>query len=262
MSTKPSIKTVGILGFGAFGRLIAAHLAQHFSLVVCDPALTPGKQGHSRVRIGDSADVGRCDVLILAVPVGELSAAIREIQPYLRPGSIVVDVGSVKVRPIEVMKAALPDFVEIVGTHPLFGPQSARAGIAGRKIAICPVRGRSALRIAAFLRAVLGLAVYLVSPEEHDRQAAIVQGVTHLIARVLVRMEPLPTELTTASFDHLMQATEMVRYDAASVYLAIERDNPYAAEVRERFFMLAERMRGELDEHGSASEISATPPVA
>jgi len=95
---------------------------------------------------------------------------------------------------------------------------------------------------------VLKLAVYIVSPEEHDRQAAIVQGITHLIASVLVRMEPLRTQLTTASFDHLMQATEMVKQDAASVFLAIERDNPYAAEVREQFFLIAEATRTKLDQ--------------
>src|SRR6516225_6870885 len=103
MSPRPSIKTVGILGFGAFGRLIAAHLDPHVSLVACDPALMPGKRYQGRVRIGDTADVGRCDVVILAVPVGELSTAIAELRPHLRPGSTVVDVGSVKVRPIEVM---------------------------------------------------------------------------------------------------------------------------------------------------------------
>jgi prephenate dehydrogenase len=110
------------------------------------------------------------------------------------------------------------------------------------------VRGRSATRIAAFLRHVLKLAVHIVSPEEHDRQAALAQGVTHLIAKVLVRMEPLPRRLTTASFDLLMQAIELVRHDAASVFLAIERDNPYAAEVREQFFLIAEATRAELDQ--------------
>ena len=87
-----------------------------------------------------------------------------------------------------------------------------------------------------------------MTPNEHDRQAAIVQGVTHLVAKVLVRMEPLPTRLTTASFDHLMRATDMVRHDSAGVFLAIERDNPYAAEVRARFFSLAESARAELDQ--------------
>ena len=38
--------------------------------------------------------------------------------------------------------------------------------------------------------------------------------------------------LTTASFDLLSQAVEMVRYDAPEVFWAIERSNPYALEVR------------------------------
>jgi prephenate dehydrogenase len=253
MSATPAIqprhiRSVGLLGLGAFGRLIAAHLQPYFALTACDPALTASEPRHGHVRIGTVAEVGRCDLVILAVPVGNLSSALRELRPHLRAGGIVVDVGSVKVRPIEVMKAELPPFVDIVGTHPLFGPQSASGGIAGRKIALCPVRGRSSLRIAAFLRHVLKLEVHIVTADEHDRQAAIVQGVTHLVAKVLVRMGPLPTRLTTASFDHLMRATDMVRHDSASVFLAIERDNPYAAEVRAQFFSLADAARAELDQ--------------
>jgi prephenate dehydrogenase len=253
MSSEPAtrslhITSIGLVGFGAFGRLIADHLHPYFPLVACDPALRADDCRHGRVRFGTVAEVGRSDLVILAVPVGELSSAISKLRPHLRPGSIVVDVGSVKVRPIAVMTAELPPDVEIVGTHPLFGPQSAKDGIKGRKIALCPVRGRSARRIAAFLRHVLKLEVHVVTAEEHDRQAAIVQGVTHLVAKVLVRMEPLPTRLTTASFDHLMRATDMVRHDAASVFLAIERDNPYAAEVLAQFFSLAEAMRAELDQ--------------
>ena len=60
-------------------------------------------------------------------------------------------------------------------------------------------------------------------------------------------MEPLPKRLTTASFDNLMQATDMVRDDAASVFLTIERDNPFSAEMRERFFDIAEQIKCELD---------------
>lgn len=249
MSPKLDVKSIGIVGFGAFGRLVATHLHPYFSLIAYDPELPPEDDRLNHVRCGNIVDVGRCDLVILAVPVANLATAIRELRPHLRPGGIVIDVGSVKMRPIEVMKAELPPFVEIVGTHPLFGPQSARDGIAGRKIALCPVRGRSALRIGAFLRHILRLTVHIVSPEDHDREAAIVQGLTHLVAKVLVRMEPLPRRLTTASFDHLLQATEMVRHDAPSVFLAIERENPYAAEIRERFFLLAEATRAMLDQH-------------
>ena len=154
---------------------------------------------------------------------------------------------SVKVKPVEIMRAGLPDHVEIVGTHPLFGPQSSEGGIAGRKIAVCPVRGNSFRRIAAFLRHVLKLDVYITSPEEHDREAAVVQGLTHLIAKVLIRMEPLPQRLTTASFDRLMEAIGMVRHDSESVFLAIERDNPFSAEMRRRYFEVADGVRAEVE---------------
>jgi prephenate dehydrogenase len=247
MSSKTATTSVGLLGFGAFGRLIAAHLHPHFPLVAYDRSMLPGDHLEGRIRAGDMAAVGRCDVVILAVPVRELVSAIKELRPYLHPGSIVVDVASVKVNAVKAMEAELPPFVDIVGTHPLFGPQSAREGISGRKIAVCPVRGTSAPRIAAFLRSKLGLKVFVTTPEEHDREVAVVQGVTHLIAKVLVGMEPLPRRLTTASFDCLMQATEMVRYDAASVFRAIACDNPFAAEIRERFFNLATEARAELD---------------
>lgn len=78
--------------------------------------------------------------------------------------------------------------------------------------------------------------VFEVTPEEHDREAATVQGLTHLIARVLLKMEPLPTRMTTASFERLMQAVDMVRHDSPAVFHAIERDNPFAVEVRDQFF--------------------------
>ena len=121
--------------------------------------------------------------------------------------------------------------------------------MAGLKIAICPIRGDRARRVAAFLRKAFGLRVYITTPEAHDREAAVVQGLTHLIAKVLVQMEPLPTKMTTASFDKLMSAVEMVRYDPPSVFLAIEQANPYAVEVRERFFELADQLRTSLGGH-------------
>jgi prephenate dehydrogenase len=247
--TKSTISSICIVGFGAFGKLIAAQLHAYFPIVVIDPAVHRiDEDFQGRVVIGAIADISRCDLVILAVPVSDFTSVIKSLKGQLRHGSIVVDVGSVKVGPAKIMQRELPPYVEIVGTHPLFGPQSARDGIKGRKIALCRIRGRATSRIAAFLRRFLGLKVFFTTPEEHDKEAAIVQGITHLIAKVMVRMEPLPTRLTTASFDLLVQATELVRYDAPSVFHAIERANPYASEVRERFFTLSAEIRDELEQ--------------
>jgi prephenate dehydrogenase len=247
-----SVSTVGLLGFGAFGQLTARHLQPHVALRVHDPARPPTPDPAGRgLQPATLAEVAACDVVILAVPVGAMAATVAEVAPHLRPGALVLDVGSVKLQPAAVMLAGLPDHVDILATHPLFGPQSARDGIAGLGIALCPVRCPDARRIAAFLRHALGLKVHLTTADAHDREAAMVQGLTHLIARILVEMEPLPRTLTTSSFAHLMQAVEMVRHDAPEVFLAIERANPHAKAVRDRFFDLAEQLRRDLD-HGEA----------
>jgi prephenate dehydrogenase len=200
--------------------------------------------------------------VILALPVSGLQESVEAISPHLRHGSLVLDVGSVKMLPAEIMRRGLPEYVEIVATHPLFGPQSARHGIKGLKIAVCPIRGDQGLRVAAFLRKTLGLTVVVTTPEAHDREAATVQGLTHLIAKVLVQMEPLPTSMTTRSFDLLVQAIGMVRDDAPEVFQAIERSNPYSRQVRRRFFDLASALDAELGDGASpAAACHANRPL-
>ncbi|MGX7705049.1 prephenate dehydrogenase/arogenate dehydrogenase family protein [Methylobacterium sp. Gmos1] len=242
------LPALGLIGFGAFGRLVAAHLAPFFTLCVHDPFAPAAAFAAAGVDACGLDEAAGCPVVILATPVPTLAEVVRKVAPHLRPGALVLDVGSVKVRPAEIMRAGLPPCVDIVATHPLFGPQSARDGLRGLKIAVCPVRGDRGVEVGVFLRRALGLTVILTTPEAHDREAAAVQGLTHLIAKVLVAMEPLPTRMTTRSFDLVMQAVGMVRHDAPEVYHAIERENPYAGEVRRRFFELAARMEGELEE--------------
>ena len=232
----PSRPSLGIIGFGAFGRLMATHLCRSFRLYAYDPAAPALPDSVERSSLATAAG---CDIVVLATPVSQFESVIRDLSPHLRPGTLLLDVGSVKVVPSEIMLRCLPAQVEIVATHPLFGPQSAADGLAGLKIAVCPLRGASGPRVAAFLRRALGLTVIITTPEAHDREAALVQGLTHLIAKVLVQMEPLPSRMTTRSFDLLVRATDMVRDDAPEVFEAIERANPYAASVRRRFFDLA-----------------------
>lgn len=240
--------SLGLIGFGAFGRLAAHHLSPHFDLRVFDPAFA------ASARLAETAG---CEVVVIAVPVARMAETLMAIAPHIRPGTLVLDVGSVKVEPARLMRELLPPHVDIVATHPLFGPQSARNGVRGLKIAICPVRGNRHRFVAAFLRIALGLQAVITTPDAHDRDAALSQGLTHLIAKVLVRMEPLPDLITTRSFDLICEAVEMVRHDPPQVFDAIERLNPYALEVRRRFFDLASALDIEL--HQSPVDLHRSP---
>ncbi|PKU22728.1 prephenate dehydrogenase/arogenate dehydrogenase family protein [Telmatospirillum siberiense] len=231
---------VGIIGFGAFGRLMARHLRPHFRLRAYDPAPPVEADADlADVALAPLQDVAACPVVILAMPLSRLEETVRAIGPHLSEGALVLDVGSVKMKAAEIMAAGLPDHAEIIATHPLFGPASAAGGIRGLKIALCPVRGRRSARVAAFLRKGLGLRVVMTTPEAHDAETAMAQGLTHLIAKVLVQMEPLPTRMTTKSFDLLKQAIDMVRNDAPEVFQAIECLNPYSPRIRKRFLDIA-----------------------
>ena len=224
---------LGLIGFGAFGQLVAEHLRACFPILAYDITPDPARAEALGVALVRLEDAAACPVVILAVPVGEMRGVAQRLAPHLAPGALVLDVGSVKVEPASIMLETLPDHVEIVATHPLFGPVSARAGLRGARIAICPLRGRR-FRVAAFCRR-LGLDVILTTPEQHDRDAAEVQGLTHLVASLLTRMDLHPTRLTTRSFEMLMSAVDMVRNDAPEVRHAILASNPYAGDVLRRF---------------------------
>lgn len=245
--------TLGIVGFGAFGQLAARHLREHFLLSAYDPM--PGLARVAEqldVKFSSLHAVSRCDVVLIASPVASFEAVVGTIAASCKPGALIVDVGSVKVKPSEIMRRLLPGYVDIIATHPLFGPQSARNGIEDLKIAVCPIQGKSHTRVAAFLRRSLGLTVITTTPEDHDKEAAIAQGLTHLIAKVLFNMGPLPTRMTTKSFDLLAESISMVQQDAPEVFEAIEIANPYAEIVRRRFFDLAAELSVELELNSGA----------
>ncbi|MAS04280.1 MAG: prephenate dehydrogenase [Ahrensia sp.] len=258
---KPSL---GVIGFGAFGRLIARHAAPHAEVVVHD--IAPDVE-EAAARLGAAAttleQAASRDIVVIATPVPTFADILSSVAAHCRPGALVLDVGSVKIGPSALMRETLRETVDIVATHPLFGPQSARDGLAGLKIALCPIRGGRHRALAVFLRRRFGLQVILTTPEDHDREAATVQGLTHLIAKVLTNMGPLPTRMTTRSFDLLVEAISMVRHDAPEVFEAIERSNPYAGEVRRRFFELAHRLDADLESGNPSApdKSAATPPV-
>lgn len=225
--------TVAIIGFGAFGQLVARHFRDYAQVSVCDPV----------VRVNDLpqvslAQAASAQIVVLAVPLVRMQAVLTQLAPLLRPGTLVIDVCSVKLRPAKMMLDILPDHVEILCSHPLFGPQSAAAGLVGHRIAWCPLRGRSHLRVAGFLRQ-LGLRVIRTTPEQHDKEMAFVQGLTHLIARSLSELGPMPTRLATASFQKMLEAAAMVQGDSPELLRTIMSENPHAEQIRTRFLTAA-----------------------
>lgn len=238
-----SKRTLGIIGVGAFGELAAKHLAPHFRLVLHDAHRDPARIAKKyRAKNGTLADAAKCDIVVLAVPVQRFREVLEKIAPMIGPDALVVDVASVKVRPLGLMKAILPSTARIVGTHPLFGPQSGRRGIAGLNIVVCPVTRGADGKVRRFCRETLGLRVFVSTADEHDRNMAYVQGLTHYLSRIVLGMDLPPLKYTTRTYDLMEQMVGMVRSDSDELFRAIEQENPYAAGVKEAFLAAVGRI--------------------
>jgi prephenate dehydrogenase len=128
------------------------------------------------------------------------------------------------------MDEILPAHADLVATHPLFGPQSAAHGLAGLRLVVCPVRGGRHQQVADFGRS-LGLTVTVTTPEEHDREMAYVQALTHLIGRSLVNLGIPDEQLKTQSYQHLLDLCGLIGADTFELFTAIQTQNPFARQV-------------------------------
>jgi prephenate dehydrogenase len=189
----------------------------------------------------------RAELIVLAVPISAVQGTCVEIAASLKPGQIVVDTCSVKARPLSWMLDALPAFVDVLGTHPLFGPDSGKEGIAGLKIAMCPVRidPEKYAAICSFLRS-LELVLVEATPEEHDRQMALSQAVFHLIAQAMRRLDWGVKPISTPGPENFYRLVKTVQRDTNQLFLDIECENPFAAECRRQFIDEIERIDSEL----------------
>jgi prephenate dehydrogenase len=64
------------------------------------------------------------DVLLISVPIDITERVIERVGPEMCEGSLLMDITSVKRMPVETMERCTNVGVEILGTHPLFGPST------------------------------------------------------------------------------------------------------------------------------------------
>ncbi len=240
---------VGIVGFGRCGQLAARILGQRFRVRVADLVDRSAEAlGAEWVSIPTAASAPR---VVLAVPIRALSEVLDAIAPHLQPGALVVDLCSVKLLPGRWMSERLPEGVRPVGTHPLFGPDSAREeGTLGQRIAVCGLPGheKAAREVAQTCRA-LGLEPLFVDADEHDRRMARSQAMVFLVARSLRRAgiaaedaldRSRLVELGTPSERRFLSMLELVGGDTEELYEDIVRHNPHARVAARRLVVAVE----------------------
>jgi prephenate dehydrogenase len=223
---------VAVLGLGRFGSFWAAHLAKSFPVTAWsrspDRAVPPG------VRRVELIELFEADVVWLCPAISALPEVLAEIAPLVRPDQLIADTCSVKMEPARQMLASLPAHARLLATHPMFGPDSARNGVAGLPLVLHNLR--AAEQEHAFWSghfAAEGMRVLDLTPEEHDKAAAYTQGVTHLIGRVLSGMGLADHPIATQGYKRLLDLIQQTCNDPYQLFLDMQHANPYTEAMRE-----------------------------
>ncbi|MBM3247118.1 prephenate dehydrogenase/arogenate dehydrogenase family protein [Candidatus Pacearchaeota archaeon] len=240
---------ISIIGFGNFGKLVAKHLVSTGTRVLVNDSIdkTPEAQKIG-AKFTSLEEACRSKIIILAVPMENLVSILETIKDKISQGTLVLDVCSLKIFSCRAMQEILPKNIEIIGTHPLFGPQSAPNSIKGMKIALVNVRANpKTIEKTKNFCEKLGLKVILTTAQEHDRQMAFSQALTHFIGRVCNKTNITRIELSTKTFDDLMNIVEIIKNDTPALFNNMQTMNPFAEEVRENFVRSASQINNELN---------------
>jgi cyclohexadieny/prephenate dehydrogenase len=154
------------------------------------------------------------DLVVLCVPVGAMEAVAKEIEPALKAGATVSDVGSVKRTVIDAVGPYIPEGVHFIPAHPLAGTEHSgpRSGFAelfdNRFCILVPAEGTERAAVDRLAEFWLGMGAQIdeMDAEHHDLVLAVTSHTPHLIAYTMVGVA-----------DDLRRVTdsEVIKYSAA-----------------------------------------------
>lgn len=196
------LNKIAIIGLGLIGSSIA-HAARRGTLAqeiagfdanadVLARAAKIGFCDSLHAEIGDA--VRGAQLVILCAPVGSYQSIAQAIAPFLAPGAILSDVGSVKGAVVRDVAPYVPAGVHFIPAHPIAGTEFSgpEAGFAslfdGRWAILTPVVGSDEAAVAtlkAFWQG-LGSNVEVMDASHHDLVLAITSHLPHLIAYNIV----------------------------------------------------------------------------
>ncbi len=201
MNHEPIFERMAVIGVGLIGGSLAqaarrGRIAR--SVVGLDADDTHLKQAVALRLVDERADcpegVEQADLVVIAVPVGEIVGVVRSIAGRLSLGCIVTDVGSVKGDLVAEVESQIPLGRAYVPGHPIAGtersgPEAASADLFQGSLCVLTPTSRTpedALKKITRLWERVGSHVILMDPFRHDHIFALVSHLPHVVAYALI----------------------------------------------------------------------------
>lgn len=249
MKKIPLPLTIAVIGYGRFGQLLTKIFLENSDAHVEVISNKRPSNTHKQLSFVRLDEIGSADLVIPCVPISAFEQTIQKIAPLLKDSAIVMDVCSVKVLPIKIMRKHLPKNVQVIASHPMFGPDSFRIhkGLKKLKLVLHNVNASSLIfaNMKSFFEQ-LGLTVIELTPEKHDQFLARSLGYSYLIGKIGQRLKLRQTPIDTYDFQLLLQNKKIVSNDSEQLFKDLQTLNPFAKDVQKKFKKVSEDILNEL----------------
>ncbi|MFO7937388.1 MAG: prephenate dehydrogenase [Kiritimatiellia bacterium] len=191
--------TVTIIGLGLIGGSFARDLRDHASIEHIIGVESNRKHADTALEIGIVDDVMPLEkaicsshAIILATPVDVIRKILPEVLDMIKENQTVIDLGSTKFKLVEHVKDH-PMRHRYVAAHPMAGtecsgPSASFKGLFRDKtVLLCDMERSSpdACKTALELFHMAGLKFEFMDAAQHDRHAAYVSHISHIVAYAL-----------------------------------------------------------------------------
>ena len=245
------MNSVGIIGFGRFGKVLANILQRGFAIKAYDPKPAGPFPG---VQFLDLDTVLNEKVVFIAVPIRHFESVIADISKKLKKETTLIDVCSVKSYPVNIMLKILPDHIGVIATHPMFGPDSYMSN-SNLKMMINNTRDLHN-QYSFWKRFFSDQSIQIIemTPDQHDRLAAKTQGVTHFLGRMLKEFGIKKTNIDTQGFRDLLDLVGQTCNDTWELYADLQLYNPYTEDMVEKLKASTNKLDNQLNELRDVAE--------
>ncbi|GJQ09088.1 hypothetical protein GpartN1_g879.t1 [Galdieria partita] len=244
---------IGIVGFGNFGQFLAKTFVKQGHKVIGTSRSSYEAEAKSigALYVPKATDMldHEPDVVLFCTSITSTRSVIEAFPIDALRGKLVVDVLSVKAYPKKLLLELLPPGVDILCTHPMFGPESGRHSWKSLPFVYEQVRISDTIRCETFL-GIFSSALCTMIPmscELHDSYAASSQFITHTTGRMLAKLNLVSTPINTKGYESLLGVVETTCKDSFDLYYGLYKYNPNAKLELEKLEQALQALRKELE---------------
>lgn len=191
------MKNIGIIGLGLIGGSLGLELREKGFRTFGVSQREKTRQRALERGIVDEISEGysllnQCDLIFICTPIDAIIPTVKDLIPYLKPETIITDVGSVKGKIVPELSQLWSNFI---GGHPMAGTTESgvESGFIGLfknapyVLTATEQTSAKAIDLMTEIIKLLNSRLYFCSPEEHDQAVAWISHLPVMISASLIQ---------------------------------------------------------------------------